>query len=74
VRSASDLTDGGNRDDSSRTGQAHSLAAQPVFNGLLLFSFVANIYLFFWLKNLRHQFREMVAAKRMAHSGTSGTN
>jgi len=74
VRSASDLTDGGNRADSSRAGQAHSLAAQPVFNGLLLFSFVANIYLFFWLKNLRHQFREMVAAKRMAHTGTSGTN
>ena len=45
-----------------------TVAAQPVFNGLLLFSFVANIYLVVWLKNLRHEFREMVAAKRAARS------
>jgi hypothetical protein len=44
------------------------VAAQPLFNGLLLISFVANIYLIFWLKNLRIQFRDLVAAKRIANS------
>lgn len=43
-----------------------TVAAQPFFNGLLLLSIVANFYLIFWLKNLRHQFRDLVAAKRMA--------
>ncbi|QDT03386.1 hypothetical protein K227x_17680 [Rubripirellula lacrimiformis] len=46
---------------------------QPLFNGLLLMSFVANVYLIFWLKNLRVQFRDMVAAKRMANSNTAAT-
>ncbi len=46
------------------------VAAQPLFNGLLLISFVANIYLIFWLKNLRLQFRDMVAAKRIANSSS----
>lgn len=41
------------------------IAAQPLFNGLLLMSFVANIYLMFWLKNLRLRFRDLVAAKRL---------
>jgi hypothetical protein len=27
---------------------------------------VANVYLIFWLKNLRHQFRDLVASKRAA--------
>lgn len=49
------------------TARSH-VAAQPLFNGLLLLSFVANIYLMFWLKNLRLRFREMVAAKRVANS------
>ncbi len=39
---------------------------QPVFSVLLLISFVANVYLVFWLKNLRDQFRDLVAAKRIA--------
>lgn len=47
------------------------VAAQPLFNGLLLLSFVANIYLMFWLKNLRLQFRDLVAAKRMANANTT---
>jgi hypothetical protein len=50
--------------DSSR----QRVAAQPLFNGLLLISFVANIYLIFWMKNLRIQFRDLVAAKRVANS------
>ena len=59
-------------DRSSDTGgkipNEASVASQPLFNGLLLISFVANIYLFFWLKNLRLKFREMVATKRSASS------
>ena len=47
------------------------VAAQPLFNGLLLISIVANLYLIFWLKNLRVQFKDMVAAKRMATSSAS---
>ena len=47
------------------------VAAQPLFNGLLINSFVANVYLVFWLKNLRLQFRDKVAAQRMANSGGS---
>ena len=37
------------------------VAAQPFFNGLLLISFVANVYLIFWLRNLHQKYREMVA-------------
>lgn len=47
--------------------QPKQVAAQPLFNGLLLVSFVANIYLIFWLKNLRVQFRDLVASKRVAN-------
>ena len=54
---------------SPRVRGSKTVAAQPVFNGLLLFSFVANIYLVVWLKNLRHEFRELVANKRAARSG-----
>jgi hypothetical protein len=53
------------------------LAAQPFFNLLLLLSFVANVYLFLWLKNLRLQFHELVAAKRTSSSNaapSSATN
>jgi len=49
------------------------VAAQPIFNGLLLCSVIVNVYLLFWLKNLRVQFREMVAAKRSASSGGIAT-
>ena len=48
----------------AKTARKH-IAAQPLFNGLLLMSFVANIYLMFWLKNLRLRFRDLVAAKRL---------
>lgn len=47
------------------------VAAQPIFNALLLLSVVANLYLLFWLKNMREQFREMVVTKRGAASGGS---
>jgi len=59
-------------ESSSRLG-SHPKAAttQPLFNGMLLVSFVANIYLFFWLKNLRYRFRDLVAAKRVASASSS---
>jgi hypothetical protein len=52
-----------------KTAPRNQIAAQPLFNGMLLFSFVANIYLLFWLKNLRLRFRDMVAAKRLSGAG-----
>ncbi|MGB7328892.1 MAG: hypothetical protein WBD31_28695 [Rubripirellula sp.] len=55
---------------SSRFSDPPQVAAQPLFNGLLLISFVANVYLIFWLKNLRLQFRDMVASKRQATSSS----
>jgi hypothetical protein len=55
---------------STPRSEPKQVAAQPLFNGLLLLSFVANIYLMFWLKNLRLQFRDLVAAKRMANANT----
>ena len=54
--------------------QPKRVAAQPLFNGLLLISVVANIYLIFWLKNLRVQYHDLVAAKRMASSGNTATS
>lgn len=47
---------------------ARSLAAQPLFNGLLLISLVVNIYLINWLQKLRNRFRDLVTAKRVANS------
>tara|TARA_R110002049_G_scaffold2750_2_gene21523 strand:- start:328937 stop:330799 length:1863 start_codon:yes stop_codon:yes gene_type:complete len=43
----------------------------PLFNILLLVSIVGNLYLFFWLKNLRYRFRDLVAAKRVMSSSSS---
>ena len=43
----------------------------PLFNTLLLVSAVGNLYLFFWLKNLRYRFRDLVAAKRVVTSSSS---
>ncbi|WP_404310716.1 mu-protocadherin [Neorhodopirellula lusitana] len=46
------------------------VAAQPIFNGMLLLSIVTNVYLFFWLNNMRLRFRDTVASKRSANSGS----
>ncbi|WP_168563976.1 hypothetical protein [Crateriforma spongiae] len=45
------------------------IAAQPFFTTFLLLSIVGNVYLVFWLKGLRQQFREMVIAKRSTGAG-----
>ncbi len=58
----------GSGNGSSTLMDPPQVAAQPLFNGLLLISFVANVYLVFWLKNLRLQFRDMVAGKRQSSS------
>jgi hypothetical protein len=52
--------------------ERQSLAAQPLFNFLLLMSIVANVYLVFWLKNLRHQFHDLVSSKRVANGEPVG--
>ncbi len=75
-RSSSDATARGDRFDETDSALAggsreslrapEQVAAQPIFNALLLLSIVANVYLLFWLKNLRLQFRDLVAAKRAA--------
>ncbi len=62
---------GSNSDAGGGTSRRPTVTAQPLFNGLLLISIVANVYLIFWLKNLRHQFRDLVAAKRIAGSGVT---
>jgi hypothetical protein len=47
------------------------VATQTLFNALLLVSFVANLYLMYWLNVLRLKYQEMVAAKRAAASSNS---
>ncbi len=64
-------TDFLNRTHATVLGSRPTIAAQPLFNVLLLLSIVANFYLVYWLKNMRHQFRDLVAAKRMAQSSNS---
>ncbi|TWU36125.1 hypothetical protein [Novipirellula artificiosorum] len=53
------------------SGTPKTVAAQKLFNGLLLISIVGNLYLIFWLKNLRHQFHDLVAAKRISQVANS---
>ena len=62
------ITDRGSHSEPATVTPRKVVAPQPLFNGLLLISLVANVYLIFWLKNLRLQFRDLVAAKRMASS------
>ncbi len=58
------------RGNDSTLAAAPRVTTQPLLNGLLLISFVANVYLIFWMKNLRMQFRDLVAAKRIASSNS----
>lgn len=51
--------------------QPKRYAAQPFLNSLLLISFVTNIYLAFWMRNLRVRFHDLVAARRMANSSNA---
>lgn len=60
------LTSGSRDRYSSTLEDPDAVAAQPIFNGMLLLSVVTNVYLLFWLKNLRLQFRDTVASRRSA--------
>jgi len=55
------------------TKPRNQVAAQGVFNFLLLISVGSNIYLVFWLKNLRLRFRDLVAAKRATSTNAQPT-
>lgn len=48
-----------------RGQSANPADPDPLFNGILLISLLSNIYLVLWLKRLRIQFRDLVAAKRL---------
>ncbi len=58
---------GSSKNQASLAGKP-TVAAQKLFNVMLLCSIVGNFYLFFWLKNMRDQFRDLVTAKRMSQS------
>lgn len=68
-RSGRDLSTFSATSGSGVDDRPERVAAQPIFNGLLLCSVIVNVYLLFWLKNLRLQFRDMVASKRSAGGG-----
>ena len=53
---------GGNGYQAAGMSQPKSL-----LTGILLVSLISNIYLIFWLKRLRLQFRDLLAAKRLAN-------
>ncbi|TWT76332.1 hypothetical protein CA13_68260 [Planctomycetes bacterium CA13] len=55
---------------SSRSETSRKTATQPL-NWILFVSIVGNVYLLIWMKNLRHQFRDLVSAKRMGQSTKS---
>ena len=50
----------------SPSSNRQTVAAQPIFNVLLLLSIIANFYLIHNLTNLRVRFRDLVATKRAA--------
>lgn len=54
---------------SEPSGAGRAVGGQPMlFNLVLMLSLIGNIYLAFWMKTLRQQFRDLVAAKRLATS------
>lgn len=59
-------TENSSSDQTPAKSPPEPIAAQRLFNGLLLMSVVANVYLMFWLKNLRLRFRDLVAAKKLS--------
>ncbi|MEO9596165.1 mu-protocadherin [Rhodopirellula bahusiensis] len=65
-----DATTGPPMDNGSRPDR-EKVATQTLFNALLLVSFVANLYLMYWLNVLRLKYQEMVAAKRAAASSNA---
>lgn len=67
---AAGATTGATSDNGDRSNR-EKVATQTLFNALLLVSFVANLYLMYWLNVLRLKYQEMVAAKRAAASSNA---
>lgn len=67
---SSGVAEGSSKNQASLAGKP-TVAAQKLFNVMLLCSIVGNFYLFFWLKNMRDQFRDLVTAKRMSQSSVA---
>ncbi len=67
---SSNASTGSSTNPTSLAGKP-TVAAQKLFNVMLLCSIVGNFYLFFWLKNMRDQFRDLVTAKRMSQSSVA---
>lgn len=67
---AAGATTGATSDNGDRSTR-EKVATQTLFNALLLVSFVANLYLMYWLNVLRLKYQEMVAAKRAAASSNA---
>lgn len=49
------------------------VATDSLFKLLLMISIFGNVYLAFWLKNMRIRFRDMVTTKRLSNSSPSAT-
>lgn len=64
-------TTAGTTPENGRRLDREKVATQTLFNALLLVSFVANLYLMYWLNVLRLKYQEMVAAKRAAASSNA---
>ncbi|MDF1841051.1 MAG: hypothetical protein P1U77_06410 [Rubripirellula sp.] len=56
----------GSHGDSTLANRRQS--SQPLVTWLLLISFVSNVYLIFWMKQLLMRYRDLVAAKRISDS------
>ena len=58
---------------SSGSERPPQVATDSLFKLLLLISIFGNVYLAFWLKNMRIKFRDMVTTKRLANSNAAAS-
>lgn len=52
----------------SSTGPSVTHTTGPLVHGILLFSAIANCYLFLWLRNIRVRYRDLVTSRRVAEA------
>ncbi|TWU01231.1 hypothetical protein [Stieleria varia] len=50
------------------TTKPRGFVAQSFFNGAMLVSIVANVYMIYWFKNVYVRYRELIAAQRVMNS------
>lgn len=69
--SVGDTVEADAANQSGRNGYEAGRVTEPqsFLPGLLLVSLISNIYLIFWLKRLRTQFRDLLTTKRIANHG-----